>query len=88
MSGLATAARETTEATFQPGIGWISASGTCTSSPTVIESVIWSVNSANCVARTIVYGRPDALITFSWETLARMYPLSGRPSTPTIDNAT
>ena len=30
-----------------------------------------SVNSANCVARTIVYGRPDAVITFSWATLAR-----------------
>ena len=35
------------------GIGWINASGTRTSLPTVMDSVIASVNSANWVARTI-----------------------------------
>src|SRR4029079_16876485 len=47
------------------------ASGTRTSSPSTSESVIWSVNSSNWVARTSVYGRPDAVMIFSWATLAR-----------------
>ena len=32
-------------------------------------------NSKNCVARTIVYGTADALISFPWAIFARKYPL-------------
>ena len=69
-------------------MGWISASGTRTSSPTVIDVVIASMNSANCVARTIEYGSSDSSMSFSWATFARRYPLLGSWSEPTIDTAT
>ena len=71
LTGAEAAARATAAATSAAGIGWISASGTLTSSPTVMESVIAPANSANCVACTIVYGRPDSRMIFSWATLAR-----------------
>ena len=35
-----------------------------------------------------MYGTPPASISFSWATLARMYPLSGMRSAPTTDSAT
>ena len=35
-----------------------------------------------------MYGTPPASISFSWLTLARMYPLSGMRSAPTTDRAT
>src|SRR5438874_5117593 len=47
-----------------------------------------STNSKNCVARTIVYGIAQALISFSWATFARKYPLAGSRSVPTIESAT
>src|SRR6266550_887474 len=45
-------------------------------------------NSKNCVARTTVYGIGEALISFSWATFARKYPLAGSRSAPTIESAT
>ena len=57
-------------------------------SPSAPESAIPPRNSKNCVARTIVYDTPPASISFSWLTLARMYPLSGMRSAPTTDSAT
>jgi hypothetical protein len=40
------------------------------------------------VARTIVYGTLPPVISLSWATLARKYPLSGIRSHPTTDSAT
>jgi hypothetical protein len=71
-TGSAVAARATSADTSAAATGWIRASGARTSSPTTNEPVIASVNSWNCVTRTIVYGRPESTIVFSCTTLALM----------------
>jgi hypothetical protein len=52
-SGAASATPATSAATSAAAIGWIRASGTLTSDPTVSVAVMPSANSWNCVARTI-----------------------------------
>ncbi len=39
--------------------------------PSVAESAMPKANSKNWVARTIEYGAPDSVISFSWAALAR-----------------
>ena len=75
-------------ATSSAASGCMGAVESRTVSPSAPESAIPPRNSKNCVARTIVYGTPPASISFSWLTLARMYPLSGMRSAPTTDRAT
>ena len=87
-AGAPTAARATWAATSAAAIGWMRPSGTRTTSPEVMLATMASANSWNWVARRIVYGSPEASISVSWATLARMYPLSGNPVSPTMDRAT
>ena len=61
-SGGPTAMRPTALARSAAAIGWISAGGTRTVSPSVAASAIAWRNSKNCVARTIEYGPAEALI--------------------------
>src|SRR5207253_6300936 len=75
-------------ATSLAAIGWRLAAGTCTVSPSVAESAVARMNSKNWVERTMVYGWPALLIRSSCASLARMYPLSGTRSAPTIVSAT
>jgi hypothetical protein len=54
LSGWLSAARATAAATSSAAICWVSASGTRTVEPCVIEATMESANSSNCVARPIV----------------------------------
>lgn len=57
-------------------------------SPSVPASMMPRRNSKNWVACTTEYGIPEATMSFSWATFARMYPLSGILSHPTMESAT
>src|SRR5262245_7624473 len=87
-SGAPTATSARAAATSSAAIGCMGAVESRTVSPSAPESAIPPRNSKNCVAWTIEYGTPPALIRLSWLTFARMYPLSGMRSAPTTDNAT
>ena len=87
-SGAFTATPATARATSSAAIGWNATGAMWTSLPVVAASAIPSMNSKNCVARTIEYGIGPAAISCSWAILAWKYPLSGDRSIPTIDNAT
>ena len=87
-AGGPSAARTTAVATSSPAIGWMSACGARTVSPSVKLSAMPAANSKNCVACTRVYGTAEPRMRASWATLARKYPLSGRRSVPTIESAT
>ena len=87
-NGAPTATSARAAATSSAASGCMGAVESRTVSPSAPESAIPPRNSKNCVARTIEYGTPPASISFSWLTLARMYPLSGMRSAPTTDSAT
>src|SRR5215471_16035286 len=87
-NGAATATFARAAATSSAAIGCMGAVESRTVSPSAPESAIPPRNSKNCVARTIEYGTPPALISPSWLTFVRMYPLSGMRSAPTTDRAT
>src|SRR5215467_13896219 len=87
-NGAPTATSARAAATSSAASGCMGAVESRTVSPSAPESAIPPRNSKNCVARTIEYGTPPALIRPSWLTFARMYPLSGRRSAPTTDRAT
>src|SRR5262245_59259108 len=87
-NGAPTATSARAAATSSAASGCMGAVESRTVSPSAPESAIPPRNSKNCVARTIEYGTPPALIRLSWLTFARMYPLSGMRSAPTTDRAT
>src|SRR5215472_6334323 len=87
-NGAPTATSARAAATSSAAIGCMGAVESRTVSPLPPESAMPPRNSKNCVARTIEYGTPPALIRLSWLTFARMYPLSGMRSAPTTDKAT
>ena len=78
----------TAAATSSAAMGCMGADDSRTVSPSALDPAMAPMNSKNCVARTIVYGTPAALIRSSCATFARMYPLSGSRSAPTTDRAT
>src|SRR5262245_46765496 len=87
-TGGSTATSASAAATSSAASGCMGAVGRRTASPAAPEPARSPRNSKNCVARRIVYGTLPDLISPSWTTFARMYPLSGRRSAPTTDRAT
>src|SRR5262245_31184329 len=87
-TGGSTATSASAAATSSAASGCMGAVGRRTVSPAAPDPAMSPRNSKNWVARTIVYGTLPDLISPSWTTFARMYPLSGRRSAPTIDRAT
>ena len=71
LTGEPTAIRPSALATSSAAMGWMSAGGSRTVSPSVASAVMRSRNSKNCVARTIEYGIEDSVISSSCASFAR-----------------
>jgi len=71
LSGSPTAMSARMAATSSDAMGCIRADGKRTFCPSVDNWVMPPTNSKNCVARTIVYGILEALISPSWAIFAR-----------------
>ena len=65
LCGAPAAIRATAAATSSAAIGWTSAPGSRTVSPSVAVWAMDPTNSKNCVARTIEYGTVATAISFS-----------------------
>ncbi|BBJ44142.1 hypothetical protein SSPO_068600 [Streptomyces antimycoticus] len=69
--GVPAATSATAAATSLAAIGWIGVAGSRTVSASAVQDMAASMNSMNCVARTIEYGTGPAARISSWSTLAR-----------------